>query len=129
MSFCPAIALAVLETIETDGLVERAEELGRILVRKISGLDGVREVRGLGLMQGVVLEAPVARLLQSRCLAEGVLVNAISDHILRLLPPLIIEASDLSEAVAAIARALAHVSAAAPVADRARRLTGAGVER
>lgn len=115
-----AVALTVLDVIESEGLVKRADELGRLVAEEFSGLDGVREVRGSGLMQGVVLDAPVARQVQARCVQEGVLVNVVGDSVLRLLPPLIIRESELRAAIVAVSRAIADVFAAeSPVAHQA----------
>ena len=63
------------------------------------------EVRGRGLMQAVVFREPVARELQSRCLEEGVIVNATDDQTIRLVPPLVITAAEIDRAVAAVKRA------------------------
>jgi acetylornithine/N-succinyldiaminopimelate aminotransferase len=56
----------------------------------------VREVRGLGLLQGIELDTD-ARSIVADCLARGVLVNATSDHVLRFVPPLIIVQSEIDK--------------------------------
>jgi len=94
-----AAGLAVLRTIEEQGLVEHALEMGELLQSELATLSGVSEVRGRGLMQAVVFEEPVARDLQLRCLEHGVIVNATDDHTLRLVPPLIITADQIDQAV------------------------------
>lgn len=94
-----AAGLAVLRTIEEQGLVEHALEMGELLQSELATLSGVSEVRGRGLMQAVVFEEPVARDLQLRCLEHGVIVNATDDHTLRLVPPLIITADQIEQAV------------------------------
>jgi acetylornithine/succinyldiaminopimelate/putrescine aminotransferase len=98
-------ALAVLRTIEADGLVGHAAEMGELLHASLEELDGVREVRGRGLMQAVVFEQPVARPFQSRCLEEGVIVNAVDDHTVRFIPPLVIGAGDLELATSRMKQA------------------------
>src|SRR5207237_5622712 len=100
-----AAALAVLRTLEEEGLVQRSLEMGELLAGELQGLDGVAEVRGRGLMQAVVFHKPVARELQSRCLEEGVIVNATDDQTIRLVPPLVISAEEIDRAVAAMKRA------------------------
>lgn len=94
-----AAGLAVLRTIEEQGLVEHALEMGELLQSELATLSGVSEVRGRALMQAVVFEEPVARDLQLRCLEHGVIVNATDDHTLRLVPPLIITADQIEQAV------------------------------
>jgi acetylornithine aminotransferase len=49
----------------------------------------VREVRGLGLLQGIDLDMD-AKAVVNECLARGILINATGDHVLRFVPPLII---------------------------------------
>ncbi len=97
-----AAALAVLQTIERDGLVAQAAEKGAFLMKelqaKLGGHPLVEEIRGLGLMVGVALKtdgAPVVRAMAER----GVLANAASLTVIRLVPPLVISEVDLSRAV------------------------------
>src|SRR5205085_1771869 len=65
-----AAGVAVLRTIDEEGLVGHAAEMGELLRSSLEDLEGVRLVRGRGLMQSLVLQRPVARDFQSRCLAE-----------------------------------------------------------
>jgi len=103
-------ALAVLRVIEEEGLVGHAAEMGDLLATSLQEVDGVSRVRGRGLMQAAVFEQPVARDLQLHCLAEGVIVNAVDDYTLRLVPPLVISADEIDRAVAGIKRAQANRS-------------------
>lgn len=102
-------ALTVLDVIERDGLVERAEALGarlrEALVDALAGSARVREVRGRGLMIGVELDAPCPDLPE-RALAEGLLVNVTAERVLRLVPPLVLGDGDAERLVAGIARLL-----------------------
>lgn len=100
-----ATGVAVLRTIEEQGLVGHAAEMGELLHDSLLGLQGVKLVRGRGLMQAVVFEQPVAKEFQSRCLAEGVIVNAVDEETVRLVPPLVISADEIERAVAAMKRA------------------------
>jgi acetylornithine/N-succinyldiaminopimelate aminotransferase len=102
-----AAGVAVLRTIEEEGLVGHAAEMGEHLHAALLGLEGVRQVRGRGLMRSVVFEEPGARDFQSRCLGEGVIVNAVDDVTVRLVPPLIISAAEIDEAVERMKRAQA----------------------
>jgi len=87
-----AAALAVLETIEKEGLCERAEQLGQRLRRGIAALDHplVEHVRGAGLMLGVVLTAPAAAAVEVAARDRGFLVNTVAPDVVRLLPPLVL---------------------------------------
>ena len=100
-----ATGVAVLRTIEEQGLIGHAAEMGELLHDSLLGLQGVKLVRGRGLMQAVVFEQPVAKEFQSRCLAEGVIVNAVDEETVRLVPPLVISADEIERAVAAMKRA------------------------
>jgi len=100
-----AAGVAVLRTMEEEGLVGHAAEMGELLHASLHELKGVTQVRGRGLMQAFVLEQPVAKDFQSRCLAEGVIVNAVDDETVRLVPPLVISADEIERAAAAMKRA------------------------
>ena len=108
-----AAALAVLEVLESDGLVERSARLGETFRAALRGLahPAVREVRGLGLMVGVELAgpaAPVVRGLQER----GVLALPAGRKVVRFLPPLVIRQNDLQAAVSALSNVLAELPGA-----------------
>jgi acetylornithine/N-succinyldiaminopimelate aminotransferase len=89
-----AAALAVLDVIEEEGLLARADTLGR---RLVAGLEALREkhalitdIRGRGLMVAVDLAEPVAGRVRSECAARGLFVITVGDSMLRLLPPLVL---------------------------------------
>jgi acetylornithine/N-succinyldiaminopimelate aminotransferase len=96
-----AAALAVLTVIERDGLVGHAAEMGEHLGQVLNGL-GAQESRGLGLMRAVQFEEPKAKPFQQACLDAGLVVNAVDDHIVRFVPPLIITAAEIDRAQAAM---------------------------
>ncbi|MGR8919962.1 MAG: acetylornithine/succinylornithine family transaminase [Gammaproteobacteria bacterium] len=86
-------ALAVIEVIERDGLVERAAALGQRLhdgfVARLGGRSGVREIRHNGLMLGIVLDRDCPELVGT-ALEAGLLINVTAGSVVRLLPPLIL---------------------------------------
>jgi acetylornithine aminotransferase/acetylornithine/N-succinyldiaminopimelate aminotransferase len=92
-----AAALAVLHVIERDGLVGHAAEMGEMLHAALGDL-GAKQVRGLGLMQAFEFEEPRAKAFQQACLETGLIVNAIDDHSIRLVPPLIITPREIDRA-------------------------------
>jgi acetylornithine/LysW-gamma-L-lysine aminotransferase len=103
-----AAALAVLETVEAEGLCARAERLGAKTRAGLEALNAsaVREVRGLGLMIGVELKhkvGPLVKALRER----GVLALGAGANVLRLLPPLVIAEPDLERVVSTIGECLA----------------------
>lgn len=86
------VALAVLETLHTQSLMDRALSIGERmrtqLQAALSGQPGVRSVRGRGLMLGIELDRPCMELAQ-QALERGLLINVTAQSILRLLPPLV----------------------------------------
>jgi acetylornithine/N-succinyldiaminopimelate aminotransferase len=92
-----AAAVAVLSVIERDGLVGHAAEMGEALNTALLDL-GVKEVRGLGLMQAFELDEPRAKAIQQASLDAGLIVNAVDDHSVRLVPPLILGTSEIDRA-------------------------------
>jgi len=92
-----AAATAVLHVIERDGLVGRAAEMGELLRSTLGDL-GAKDVRGVGLMQAFEFEEPKAKPFQNACLEAGLIVNAVDDHSVRLVPPLIIGANEIDRA-------------------------------
>jgi acetylornithine/N-succinyldiaminopimelate aminotransferase len=92
-----AAALAVLHVVERDGLVGHAAEMGELLSGAISEL-GAKEVRGLGLMQAFEFAEPRAKAFQQSCLEQGLIVNAVDEHTVRLVPPLIISPAEIERA-------------------------------
>ena len=100
---CTAAA-AVLQVIERDGLVGHAAEMGELLQGSLGDL-GAKEVRGIGLMQAFELEQPKAKSFQVACLDAGLIVNAVDDNSVRLVPPLIITAAEIDRAHAIMRKA------------------------
>lgn len=86
-----AAANAVLDVIKQENLIENARETGNYLLQQLNGMEGVKEIRGMGLMIGVELEVPCAGL-RSRLLKEHHIFTGSSSNknTLRLLPPLTI---------------------------------------
>ena len=100
-------ALAVLEIVDDPALLRGVRETGAALRRQLLPLEGVREVRGPGLMLGVGLEAGIdAAAVGASLLADGLIVNVPEPGTLRLLPPLVIGPAEVEEAARLIGRAL-----------------------
>ena len=98
-----AAALAVLTTIESDGLLAQAAAIGGQLAAGLGApvhplLSGVR---GRGLWLAALLTTPAAAAVEAACRQAGWLVNAVQPDAIRLAPPLILQASQAEEFVAA----------------------------
>jgi len=96
--------LAVIAVIERDGLLAHATAMGEHLASAVSALGHplVREVRGRGLLRGIVLTAPVAPAVVRAALDAGYVVNAPRPDVLRIAPPLVVTADQLDSFVAAL---------------------------
>ena len=96
-----AAALAVLDTIEKEGLIEAAARQGAVLSQRLGELADrtglVSGVRGRGLLQALVLARPVARDVVTAALDAGLVVNDVAPDAIRLAPPLTINDADLDE--------------------------------
>ena len=102
-----AAALAVIETIERDGLVQRAADLGASMIKgftqALAGNSAVTSIRGHGLMLGIELDRGCYDLVKI-ALAQGLLINVTADKTVRLLPPLILSDDEASQVVERVAR-------------------------
>ncbi|HXQ89592.1 MAG TPA: acetylornithine/succinylornithine family transaminase [Solirubrobacterales bacterium] len=102
-----AAALAVLGVIDDPVLLRRVRELGAYLRESLAALDGVREMRGRGLMVGVGLEEGTdAAAVGADLLERGLVVNVPRPDTLRLLPPLVIDSDHVDRAVELIGESL-----------------------
>jgi len=104
-----AAALAVLDAFEQEGVFENAERVGAYIVERLrkfaKSCERVSEVRGLGMIIGVVLKHEAAPVV-SACLKEKLLVNATAGNVLRLLPPLNLTREEADAGLEIIERAL-----------------------
>ncbi len=97
-----AAGLAVFNAIESENLLDNAQKVGNHLKARLQeelkGIEGVREVRGMGLMLGIELARPCAELVH-HALAAGLLINVTRDSVVRLLPPLILNVEQANQIV------------------------------
>lgn len=93
-----AAALAVCQVLLEGQVLDQARRMGQYLAKGLADCKDrhrvVREVRGLGLLQGMELEID-AKAVVSDCLARGVLINAASERVLRFVPPLVITPQEI----------------------------------
>ncbi len=101
-----AAGLATLQTIEQEGLCANAEKMGDLirsrLVAELADTPAVLAVRNAGLMIGIELDRPCAELVKM-ALAAKLLINVTADKVVRLLPPLVINAEEAEELVTRLA--------------------------
>ncbi len=108
-----AAANAVLATIDTEDLVARAGAMGRRLTERLADLgadnDLVAGTRGRGLLQALVLTAPVAGEVAAAALQRGLVINDVTPDAVRLAPALIVDDDDVDAMAARLGGALAQV--------------------
>ena len=100
-----AVGLAVLEVLQSEGLLEASTKRGEKLAHDIDH-PLVASVRGLGLWRGIVLKEPVAAAAEAALRDAGFLVNACAPDVLRIAPPLVVTDTQLDAFVAALPAAL-----------------------
>lgn len=92
-----AAALAVLDIIKEEKLVENAAKVGEFLLselKKMQGTKGIKEVRGLGLMIGIEFEESAKEIRRQLLFDEKVFTGASGEKVIRLLPPLCLSIED-----------------------------------
>ncbi|WP_395296904.1 acetylornithine transaminase [Kitasatospora hibisci] len=111
-----AAALAVLDTIESEGLLEHTRKLGERLREGIESIGDplVSHVRGAGLLLGIVLTEPVSAEVQAVAQQAGFLVNAAVPDAVRLAPPLVLTEQEADAFLAALPEILRTVRENAP---------------
>ena len=98
-----AAALASLDFIENEGLVERARDMGAYFLEQLRAVESkkIREVRGLGLMIGIELKEKAGPYVQ-QLMEKGVIVLLAGATVIRLLPPLVITREQIDTVLDAI---------------------------
>ena len=99
-----AAGLAILDTIDMDGLLAHATAMGNHLADSVAALGHplISTVRGSGLLRAIVLSANVSAVVADRALSAGFIINAVTPDALRLTPPLVITAEQIDTFVAAL---------------------------
>jgi len=114
-----AAALAVIETMQENDLVARAEKLGTQLVEafaaQLANNEHVIDVRGLGLLIGIELDIPCGELVAT-ALDNGLLINVTANNTVRLLPPLVLSDADATQLVDKLCTLIDNFTASQPVA-------------
>ena len=90
-------ALAVLDVIEEEHLIENAANVGSYLLSELKKFPQIKEVRGRGLMIGLEFEEPIKELRSRLIYDEHVFTGASGSNVLRLLPPLCLSMDEANE--------------------------------
>lgn len=90
-------ALAVLDVIEQEHLVENAAKIGTYLMEELKKLPQIKEVRGKGLMIGMEFDQPVKEIRSKLIYEQKVFTGASGSNVIRLLPPLCLNMEEAQE--------------------------------
>jgi acetylornithine/N-succinyldiaminopimelate aminotransferase len=97
-----AAGLATLQVVENDNLLANVNRVGAALIagfeRELAGVAGIKAIRGLGMIIGIELDRPCAELVKL-ALAAHLLINVTADNVIRLVPPLIMNADEAAQLV------------------------------
>jgi len=106
-----AAALAVLEVIEQDGLINHAKELGAYITEELKGIEGIKNVRGRGLMIGFDVPEELKDLKKTLLTEFKVFTGEAKPNVIRLLPSLALTKEHADEFLAALKGAIALLKA------------------
>ena len=102
-----AAGLAVCRALLEGQVLDHARRMGEYFAKGLSDCKErhrvVREVRGLGLLQGIELDMD-GKAVVSECLARGILINGTGEHVLRFVPPLIITRMEIDRLLDTLAQ-------------------------
>jgi acetylornithine aminotransferase len=102
-------ALATLNFIEKEDLLNNATNMGQLLIKLITQIEGVTEVRGRGLLLGVGLKDVMAKDVELECRKLGLLLNAVNEDTLRLAPALIVNIDQVKRCAEIIDDAIRNI--------------------
>lgn len=105
-----ASALAVIEVIEKKSLLEKVAMLESVIKSEISKLPGISEVRGQGLLLGIVFSAENSIRVRDGLLAAGVLVNAPTSNVIRIAPALTVSEKEVRKFISIFTKVLTEVN-------------------
>jgi acetylornithine aminotransferase len=106
-----AAALAVLEVIETENLMQNANKLGAYLMEELSMIDGLQNIRGRGLMIGFDLSDELKDLKKELLFGQHIFTGEAKPNVIRLLPSLAIAKSQIDDFLAGLKNAVSAVIA------------------
>jgi acetylornithine/N-succinyldiaminopimelate aminotransferase len=103
--------IAVLDVLESENLVQKAEETGNYLMEKLDEISSDMQIRGKGLMIGLEFPHPVSELRKKLLFDHKIFTGVSGQNMIRLLPPLSLSKKEAEIFLTAFAKAFAEVSA------------------
>lgn len=92
-----AAAIAVLDVMKTENLIENAAQVGAHLMEELKKFNGIKEVRGRGLMIGLEFEEPIKEIRQKLLFEQKVFTGVSGTNVIRLLPPLCLSMTEADD--------------------------------
>ena len=103
-------ALATIKFIEKENLLMNVSNMGKLLGELLGQVQGVKEVRGRGLLLGVCLDNLSAKDVEAECKNLGLLINAVTEDTLRIAPAFIVNIEQVQRCAEIIEDAIKNVS-------------------
>ena len=92
-----AAAIAVLDVMKAENLIENAAQVGAHLMEELKKFNGIKEVRGRGLMIGLEFEEPIKETRQKLLFEQKVFTGVSGTNVIRLLPPLCLSMTEADD--------------------------------
>lgn len=103
-----AAATAVIDVMEQEHLMENAASVGAYLLEELRGIEGPKEVRGIGLMIGIEFEQPIKELRRRLLFDEHIFTGVSGTNVIRLLPPLCVTKADADRFLSSFRKVIAE---------------------
>ena len=97
---------AVLDTMESEKVLENVNRVGEYLMTELQKLEGIEEVRGRGLMIGIEFKEPIKEIRRRLLFEEHVFTGVSGTNVIRLLPPLTLTMEEAQEFITRFRRVL-----------------------
>lgn len=97
-----AAALAVLDVMEDEKLIDNAAKVGQFLMDQCSKIPQIKEVRGRGMMIGLEFEQPIKEIRQALLYDKHIFTGVSGTHVIRLLPPLCLSMEEAAQFIEAL---------------------------
>ncbi|MBK5195009.1 MAG: aspartate aminotransferase family protein [Proteiniphilum sp.] len=101
-----AAAIAVLDVMKEESLVENAEIMGSYLIKELTAIDGIEEIRGRGLMLGIDFMPQFAGIRNQLLFEYHIFTGGAKNNVMRLLPPLSVSKSEIDRFIVALKEAI-----------------------
>ena len=103
-----AAANATIDYLKAEKILEANIVKGQHLKSELAGVAGISEVRGQGLLIGIVLNQPIAKKVAADLWEAGFIVNPANDSVIRLAPPLIVSLDQLNQFISALKKVVTN---------------------